>query len=357
MIKNKRIKSVLDSAKEIIRKRDVEIEKLQKDLDSARQSHEVVFRMPDVSEVAKPARRPRKAQAIDPKATGVKAVIQSAKAIIKDRDSEIKLLRRELTVAKGEKRVTFTLPTSTEVTNFPNLIKVHVENQKEFPKEQAVRVLNLKDIKFPEQKEVVFPKTQDVHVLNLKDLEIPKPHKDVNVLNLKDIEFPEQKEVTFPEVQKVHITNQEKTEKTSEWLPSIIALSVSKLGDMWIKMWKSGITVRLDDDERLKPLPVIMVDTKGRPINPQPSQIMIPLGGGRSGGSDNVSILDKYQIADGDEVTTTKYYGFTEKDGGWYILKNDTTANSYRYSKGSSGYSTAWSGRASLTYDYFDVIF
>lgn len=65
--------------------------------------------------------------------------------------------------------------------------------------------------------------------------------------------------------------------------------------------------------------------------------------------------LEKYKINDLDESTSTKYYGFTAMDGAWYILR--LTSTTVRYVKGSSGYTTAWTNRASQSYDYFDVVF
>lgn len=65
--------------------------------------------------------------------------------------------------------------------------------------------------------------------------------------------------------------------------------------------------------------------------------------------------LAKYKISDLDEAGATKYYGNLAADGSWYILSLTTTAA--RYAKGASAYTTAWTGRAGLTYNYFDVEF
>ena len=59
----------------------------------------------------------------------------------------------------------------------------------------------------------------------------------------------------------------------------------------------------------------------------------------------------KYKISDIDDSGTTKYFGFTDKDGNWFIMS--LTATEARYVKGTSGYTTNWTGRAGLTYDYF----
>lgn len=66
-----------------------------------------------------------------------------------------------------------------------------------------------------------------------------------------------------------------------------------------------------------------------------------------------------YGISEIDDAGTTFYYGFVNKDGAWYILKEDDTAGdlAYRYAKGVSGFSTAWTNRSTQSYDYFDNTF
>jgi hypothetical protein len=61
-----------------------------------------------------------------------------------------------------------------------------------------------------------------------------------------------------------------------------------------------------------------------------------------------------YMPSDKDEASTTKYYGFMNKEGYWYIMQDTTTTD--RYIKGTSGYATAWTNRASLTYGYFSEV-
>ena len=64
---------------------------------------------------------------------------------------------------------------------------------------------------------------------------------------------------------------------------------------------------------------------------------------------------DGYKISQVDD-SSPAYYGFVEKGGAWFIQKEDSSGN-YRYTKGNSDFSTNWTGRAGLTYDYFDAIF
>lgn len=58
------------------------------------------------------------------------------------------------------------------------------------------------------------------------------------------------------------------------------------------------------------------------------------------------SLTDDYMISDMD--TAGGYYGFLHNNGSWLIMKLGTT--SVTYCKGDSDYTTAWTGRAALTY-------
>ncbi len=66
-------------------------------------------------------------------------------------------------------------------------------------------------------------------------------------------------------------------------------------------------------------------------------------------------ITSKYKISDIDDSPSTKYFGFTDKDGNWFIMKLTTTQ--VRYAADASGYTTAWTDRAGLTYNYFYITF
>lgn len=64
---------------------------------------------------------------------------------------------------------------------------------------------------------------------------------------------------------------------------------------------------------------------------------------------------DGYNITQVDD-SIPAYYGYVEKNGAWYIIKEDSSG-AYRYAKGASSFSTNWTGRALLTYDYFNAVF
>jgi hypothetical protein len=61
--------------------------------------------------------------------------------------------------------------------------------------------------------------------------------------------------------------------------------------------------------------------------------------------------LAKYKVTDIDD----DYFGFTDASGKWYIMYNNGV--SWRYLKGDSGYTTAWTNRVGAGYDYFYNIF
>ena len=64
---------------------------------------------------------------------------------------------------------------------------------------------------------------------------------------------------------------------------------------------------------------------------------------------------DGYKITDLDD-SSPAYYGFLNKSGAWFIQKEGASGD-YRYVKGASSYTTNWTNRASLTYDYYDNVF
>jgi hypothetical protein len=66
---------------------------------------------------------------------------------------------------------------------------------------------------------------------------------------------------------------------------------------------------------------------------------------------------DGYKITELDDGTTYVYGGYIDKDGNWYISREEVATGAYRYVRGSTGFSTNWTNRSSLTYDYFNNVF
>jgi len=65
---------------------------------------------------------------------------------------------------------------------------------------------------------------------------------------------------------------------------------------------------------------------------------------------------DGYKISDIDNIESP-FYGFTNKDGGWYIMKEDADTSSFRYAKGEANFPKNWDNRKNLKYDYFYNVF
>jgi len=88
------------------------------------------------------------------------------------------------------------------------------------------------------------------------------------------------------------------------------------------------------------------------------SGITGPLGEPASSGTSasTPSPMEGYKISEIDDNAIT-YYGFTNNDGGWLIMREDTESNSFRYAKGISNFPMNWSNRANLDYDYFYNLF
>ena len=66
---------------------------------------------------------------------------------------------------------------------------------------------------------------------------------------------------------------------------------------------------------------------------------------------------DGYRVAELDDATPS-YYGFIDKDGNWFIIRDDD--GTYKYKTGTSGFTTAWSGRGSIPeieWLYYDEAF
>jgi hypothetical protein len=65
---------------------------------------------------------------------------------------------------------------------------------------------------------------------------------------------------------------------------------------------------------------------------------------------------DSYRINEIDD-SVISYLGFTNPDGAWFIMQEDTNTGTFRYIKGASNFATSWTNRAGLTYDYFNNVF
>lgn len=71
----------------------------------------------------------------------------------------------------------------------------------------------------------------------------------------------------------------------------------------------------------------------------------------------NINPRVGYEASDQDAASNPKYYGFLNVSGRFTILKQDTSAGTFRYYAGKSGYASAWASRASLAFDYLDTAY
>lgn len=65
---------------------------------------------------------------------------------------------------------------------------------------------------------------------------------------------------------------------------------------------------------------------------------------------------DGYKITEvyGGAIT---FYGFTNKDSAWFIMRGDTESGSFRYTRGENNFPGNWKNRENLKYDYYHNLF
>jgi len=83
-----------------------------------------------------------------------------------------------------------------------------------------------------------------------------------------------------------------------------------------------------------------LTDLEGRPINPAERQA-----------------FEGYRISEIDDSNSLTFYGFTNTQGAWLIMKEDASTSSFRYVKGDSAFPSSWDSREDLTYDYYYNVF
>lgn len=65
--------------------------------------------------------------------------------------------------------------------------------------------------------------------------------------------------------------------------------------------------------------------------------------------------FDGYKISEIDD-NVISFYGFTNKDGHWYVMRVDTNTGSFRYATGEANFAGSWGNRQNLKYGYFNEI-
>jgi len=214
----------------------------------------------------------------------------------------------------------FKLPTTMEVSNFPK------------PRDPLPYPASFEISNFPKPKEssknirVTNQPTAQLKALNVK---IDKLTGEVKKLKLDptiNVESPKSEKIIIP-APSVRVT-QEK-------------IDYKKIAKLIPKASK-GI-----DYEKL-----------GNIISKKVAEMAVTVGGGggtRKEGQDDLT--REYNVSDKDAENLIRYYGFIGRSGQWYILKENTTTQEYRYVKGSDNYETNWTGRTALTYGIYNEVF
>lgn len=190
------------------------------------------------------------------------------------------------------------------------------------------------EIKMPEIKapDIKIPE------ITIPPITVPKPEVTVNIPPIK-FPKPEKPVVNVEPKVEVKIPKEFELQGFKAAIKSLLeAINASQRGEM--------------PYDRDNPLPVILTDKNGEFYKAVMSAVSY---GGGGGGSQDP--LQPYKIADLDDASNSKYYGFTHKDGYWYILRENTSTKTYRYTAGGADYPTNWTNRATLAYDYFHNIF
>lgn len=244
----------------------------------------------------------------------------------------------------------------------------------EFPKQEApvvnVAPPDLSKIKFPTE---VTVKGLEKLISKFNDttekLEFPK---EIRIANLKDITFPEQPKIEIPPFPQLpNLTGIAKDTSIQEVITKLTEV-VTALGE--IEIDAESVNLNVDELEARIGALTDSPATGNGSLNAILKKIRDLLTTGISATDTGVQTaitdqLNNYQVADVDKpITSVNYYGFLDKEGNWYILKEDKSANpnTYRFVKGTGSgaglrYETAttgaWATRASLTYDYFHNVF
>lgn len=88
---------------------------------------------------------------------------------------------------------------------------------------------------------------------------------------------------------------------------------------------------------------------------PQATSIAPGLGAGGVEAAAGQSV-NGYRISEIDDGDIT-FYGFTNSNGAWFIMKEDPVNGTFRYTKGNSDFPGNWIRRKTLPYDYYYNLF
>ena len=62
----------------------------------------------------------------------------------------------------------------------------------------------------------------------------------------------------------------------------------------------------------------------------------------------------EYMVHQADESSDPRYYGYVDHRGAWIIMQQTIATGAHRYASGKSDFPTNWTGKAGLSYDYYN---
>ena len=234
------------------------------------------------------------------------------------------------------------------VVNIPDTTKVSGELTVNTQKEVEITNLDSLETYFKDFAGVISSAIENNAYKPLETVKISNPTKSMEISNLKDIKtyFDAIKTAIEKNQPIVNITKQDIVFPTNANKAIPVRLSDGKSFYNAIAQAVSGgnvqsTLIRNTDDGYA----IAVVNPDGTNIGGSPS----------SSGYSNPT--EEYAINDIDDASNPKYYGFEKADGGWYIMRENTSTKQYRYAKGDSDYSTNWTNRASQSYATFGSTF
>lgn len=157
--------------------------------------------------------------------------------------------------------------------------------------------------------------------------------------------FDEPVTITPPTVQPSEISELAKSEKAVGIADIDKRVFLKLIGSVGLSLFLFSIFNKKAEGLFFKSLPpqemVSLKDIAGNKIDPAQKQP-----------TDGYNICE---VDDNDNVIT--FYGFTNKDGAWFVMKEDTETGSFRYAQGSSNFPVNWGNRENLKYGYFNDAF
>lgn len=249
-----------------------------------------------------------------------------------------------------------------EITNFDE-VKLHLRSELSLLLKPIVNAIS--GIKFPEFPEIPKP-LSEIKITNLCEIE---KAESVSVSNLSDLyECFEELAESIKGCMNVVIPEPIVNVSVPTQLPPIVNVPEIDFSPL-LRMLDplkylsdradKPIAVRMSDGHKFMKAVKQIVDAQDKMAFAVSNSTGMDKGDFQTAIRTVDDILAQYRVVDKDDDASPNYYGFVDSIGNWYILKETVSAgaDTYRYCKGGSDYSTNWTNRASLTYDYFDLVF